>query len=114
MCPAQVGQRKASTSSPCRRHFDIQHIGQFVGRRVRALLAASSELCGTLKHWSCSQKAVGRSSAEAELYARNRSVADALGIQSFAADFGIKWRVPLRTNASAAFGMARRRGAGKL
>lgn len=60
------------------------------------------------------QKAVALSSAEAEGYAINRSVAEALGVQSSAADFRVAWRVVVHTDAPAAVWITRRRGGGKL
>lgn len=66
-------------------------------------------VCGILKHRFSTQKPVGLSSADTELYALGKPAAEALGSQCLAADFGIDWRVVRRTDASAAIGISRAR-----
>lgn len=71
-------------------------------------------MCGALNQWSCTQKAVALTSAEADLYTLNRPAAEALGIHSVAADCGIERRVVLHTDASVAIGTMQRRAGGKF
>lgn len=90
-------------------------IGLVAGRPagVRTIGGAIRSTWRTTKHGS-TQRAVALSSAEAELHALHRFVAEAVGVHMLAIDFGLDWRAVLRTDASAAIGMAWRRGAGKL
>lgn len=59
-------------------------------------------------------RAVALNWADADLDALNRSAADGLGVQSFAADFGIERRVVFYVDASAMIGVMWRQGAGQL
>ena len=68
----------------------------------------------TLKSWSSTQATVALSSAEAELYALTKGAAQALGFITLMADMGVKVRATVHTDASAAIGIARRAGLGKL
>ena len=54
------------------------------------------------------------SSGEAELYAAVKAVAELLGIQSLAEDFGQKMSAELLVDAKATIGMVSRSGLGKL
>ena len=67
-----------------------------------------------IKHWSTTQTTVALSSAEAELTGICKGAAQSLGLQSLAADLGIKLSVTIMTDATAAIGIARRRGLGKV
>ena len=67
-----------------------------------------------IKHWSTTQSTVALSSAEAELTGICKGAAQSLGLQSLAADLGIKVQVTIMTDATAAIGIARRRGLGKV
>ena len=68
----------------------------------------------TLKTWSSTQATVALSSAEAELYALTKGAAQALGFITLMADMGVKVKATVHTDASAAIGIARRAGLGKL
>ena len=73
-------------------------------------------LCGshTVKHWSKTQTTVCLSSGEAELRGIGDGHAQALGLQSIARDLGMTWQIDMFTDATAAIGIARRRGMGKI
>ena len=68
----------------------------------------------TIKHWSVTQPTIALSSGEAELGGICRGASIALGLQSLANDLGIKLRVEILTDATAAIGICRRRGLGKI
>ena len=67
-----------------------------------------------IKSWSSTQATVALSSAEAELYALTKGAAQALGMLSLLADFGIEINGTVHTDASAAIGILRRKGLGKI
>ena len=67
-----------------------------------------------LKSWASTQATVALSSAEAELYALTKGASQALGMMTLLEDFGLKTRATLHTDASAAIGIVRRAGLGKL
>ena len=68
----------------------------------------------TLKTYSRQQRTIALSSAEAELYALVSASAEGLGMQAYAKDLGIYLKPSVFTDASAALGIAQRRGIGKL
>ena len=67
-----------------------------------------------LKHWSKTQTTIDLSSGEAELHGIAYGAAQALGMQSLLKDLG--WHVKLRihSDATAAIGICRRKGLGKI
>jgi hypothetical protein len=67
-----------------------------------------------IKHWSSTQKAVTLSSGEAELCGIVKGTAEALGIQSLGRDLGLEMNVSVHTDSSAAAGICRRSGIGKV
>ena len=67
-----------------------------------------------VKHWSSTQTTVALSSGEAELGGICRGASHGLGLQSLAADLGIKVELEVLTDATAAIGICRRRGLGKI
>ena len=70
-----------------------------------------------VKSWSRTQDSVTLSSAEAELVALGKLAAEILGLRSMAMEWGLsvaKEASPLYADASAALGIAKRDGAGKL
>ena len=73
-------------------------------------------MCGAhcLKSWASTQATVALSSAEAKLYALTKGVSQALGVMTLLEDFGLRTRSVLHTDASAAIGIVRRAGLGKL
>ena len=67
-----------------------------------------------LKTWSSTQATVALSSAEAELYALTKGASQGLGMMTLLSDFGLTVSVTVHTDASAAIGIVRRAGIGKL
>ena len=67
-----------------------------------------------LKHWSSTQPTVTLSSAEAELGGITRGASTSLGLISIAADSGMVWSLEIKTDSTAAIGICRRRGLGKI
>ena len=67
-----------------------------------------------VKHWSKKQTTISLSSGESELHGIAQGMAQSLGIQSLMADMG--WRLPIvvHSDATAAIGIARRKGLGKI
>ena len=66
-----------------------------------------------IKSWSNAQSVVALSSGEAEFYAVLRGAAQTKGLMSMLMDFGLQLDGMIRTDASAALGMAHRQGLGK-
>ena len=67
-----------------------------------------------VKSWSSTQNLVSLSSGEAEYYGLVKAGSMALGIRGLLADLGHKVTLELKSDASAAIGIARRRGVGKV
>ena len=68
----------------------------------------------TIKTYCRQQKVVALSSAEAELYAMVAASAEAMAIQAYARDIGLEMSVELYADSSAALGIAKRAGIGKV
>ena len=66
-----------------------------------------------LKTWSTTQHCIAMSSGEAELYALTKAAAQVKGLMSVLGDFGREVLGRVCTDATAAIGMAWRRGLGK-
>ena len=67
-----------------------------------------------VKHWSTTQATVALSSGEAELTGISKGAAQGLGLQSIAKDLGISLSLRVMSDATAATGISRRRGLGKV
>ena len=67
-----------------------------------------------IKWWSAEQASVALSSGEAELHGVVRAAAAALGHRSIMNDLGLKTRVRVWTDSSAAIGTCSRQGLGKM
>ena len=67
-----------------------------------------------VKHWSKTQTTVSLSSGEAELHGICSGVAMGMGLQSICRDLGFHYKLRLHSDATAAIGIARRRGMGKI
>ena len=67
-----------------------------------------------LRHWSSTQTTIALSSGEAELGGLSKGISHGIGLRSIAADLGLETKLRLRTDATAAMGMARRLGVGKI
>ena len=67
-----------------------------------------------LRHWSLTQATVTLSSAKAELGGITKGASISMGLQSIAKDLGIPFSLTLQTDSTAAIGVCRRRGLGKI
>ena len=67
-----------------------------------------------LKHWSTTQKAVTLSSSEAGLGGIVKGAAEALGLRSLANDLGINLDLEIHADSSAALGICKRSGIGRV
>ena len=67
-----------------------------------------------VKHWSKTQSTISLSSGEAELHGITQGAAQAIGIRSLMKDMGWDIEINLHSDATAAIGIARRKGLGKI
>ena len=67
-----------------------------------------------LKTWATTQPTIALSSAEAELIAAVRGAAEGLSALTLCTDFGRECSLTVYLDSSAAIGVARRRGVGKI
>jgi len=67
-----------------------------------------------IKQWSKTQTTIALSSGEAELHGINSGITQGLGLQSIAKDLGFDVKVRVHSDATAALGICRRRGLGKI
>jgi hypothetical protein len=67
-----------------------------------------------LKTWSGTQATIALSSAEAELIAAVRGAAEGLAVRSLVRDFGLDCGLRIHVDSSAAIGICKRTGVGKI
>ena len=67
-----------------------------------------------LKGWSKTMEILALSSGESELGALVRACTEGLGMQSLLRDFNVRVGVDIKSDATAAIGMARRQGLGRV
>ena len=67
-----------------------------------------------VKRWSSTQKCITLSSGEAELAGIVKAVSEGLGLRSLSADLGITAELEVHADASAAIGICRRNGIGRV
>ena len=67
-----------------------------------------------LKHWSATQKTITLSSGEAELGGVVKAATEGIGLQSLARDLGLDFSLQLYADSSAAIGICRRTGIGRV
>ena len=67
-----------------------------------------------VRHWSKTQSTIALSSGEAELSGIGSGMAQALGVQALAADMGWILQPRVHSDATAAIGISKRRGLGKI
>ena len=67
-----------------------------------------------VKHWAATQKVITLSSGEAELAGVVKGAAEGLGLQSLCLDLGLTVDISLYAGSSAAIGICRRSGIGKV
>ena len=73
-------------------------------------------LIGTcvIKHWSKTQSTISLSSGEAELHGIAMGCSQGLGLQALLRDLGWDLQLKIFSDATAAIGIARRKGIGKI
>lgn len=69
---------------------------------------------GVIKTWSKTLPVIALSTGESELAASVRAAAEGIGLQTLLADFGVEVSVVVESDATAAIGMCRRLGLGKV
>ena len=97
--------------------IDVYVDTDFAGcRETRRSTSGGVAMLGNccIKHWSKTQGTISLNSGEAELHGIAYGAAQALGIQSLLKDAGWKVDVHLHSDATAAIGIARRKGLGKV
>ena len=67
-----------------------------------------------LKAWSRTQTLIALSSGESELAAVTKAAAESMGIQSVLTDFGVKVKIEIHFDATAAIGICKRQGLGRV
>ena len=67
-----------------------------------------------LRHWSSTQPTISLSSGEAELGGLSKGAAQGIGLRSIGTDLGLSYSICMHTDATAAMGMSRRLGVGKI
>ena len=67
-----------------------------------------------VKHYAKTQTTIALSSGEAELHGIAQGCAQALGIQSLCRDMGWSLKIVVHSDATAAIGIARRKGLGRI
>ena len=67
-----------------------------------------------LQHWAQTQSTIALSSGEAELTGICRGTSKGIGLRSLCQDRGLKVHLNVLTDATAAIGICRRRGLGKI
>ena len=99
-------------------HFDVYSDTDWAGRlRTRKSTSGGCVVIGAhlIKSWSSTQPGLALSSGEAEVVGVTRASAVALGFRSLLSDYGaVAVRGRVWTNSSAAIGICKRQGLGKL
>ena len=67
-----------------------------------------------IKSWASTQGIIALSSGEAEFYSIVKGGSVSIGVRSILCEMGVKARIRINTDASAAKGIASRRGIGKI
>ena len=67
-----------------------------------------------IKHWSKTMAILALSSAESELAAIVKASGEGIGIQSMLLDFGVTTKLVVRSDATAAIGICKRAGLGRV
>ena len=85
-------------------------------RRTRKSTSGGVAMWGTgvLKAWSKTQLVLALSTGESELAAVVRGAAEGIGLRSCLADFGVHVQVLIRSDATAAMGIVKREGLGRV
>ena len=70
--------------------------------------------CHGLRHWSATQPTIALSSGEAELGGMCKGASKLIGMHSMSTDLGFSFKLQMATDATAAMGMSRRLGIGRI
>jgi len=102
---------------PATKYIDVWVDTDFAGcKKTRKSTSGGIITIGghIIKSWSSTQNVVALSSGEAEYYGMVKGASMALVVRSVLGDLGYEMQIRLRTDASAAKGIASRRGLGKV
>jgi hypothetical protein len=108
---------KWGSGMPTEDCFDISVDTNFAGCKESRRSTSGGIVClngSNAKHWSKTQTTIALSSGEAELHGIAAGIAHGLGIQSLARDLGFSMSMRIHSDATAALGICRRRGLGKI
>ena len=94
-------------------YVDTDFAGCAVTRRSTSGGVSTIGSC-CVKHWSKTQSTIALSSGEAELGGIAYGTAQALGLQSVCRDLGMDLKVRIHSDATAAIGIVKRRGLGRI
>ena len=97
--------------------FDVYTDSDFAGCKTsRRSTSGGVVMHGShcIRHWSTTQSTLSLSSGESELHGIAKGVQNAIGFQSMGADIDFSKPMHIHSDATAAIGIARRRGLGKL
>ena len=105
-----------------RRGGDLSQTEAFVDADVAGCLKTRRSTCGgailwgggLVKAWSRTVATIALSSGESELAALTKGAAEGMGVIAILADFGVEAKLVLRSDATAALGIAARQGLGRL
>ena len=98
-------------------HFDVFTDSDFAGCQTsRRSTSGGVVMHGAhcIRHWATTQTTLSLSSGESELHGIAKGIQNGIGFQSMARDLGINRKLRIHSDATAAIGIARRRGLGKL
>lgn len=98
-------------------HIDLFTDTDFAGcRTTRRSTSGGVAMVGThcARHYSTTQSTISLSSGEAELHGISKGMHHAIGLRSMYKDLGLPLKLRVHSDATAAIGIARRRGLGKL
>ena len=98
-------------------HVDVYCDTDFAGcTTTRRSTSGGCALIGgpLVKHWAKTQTTIALSSGEAKLGGLGSGMAQAIGLQSLAADMNWTLMPRVYSDATAAFGISKRRGLGKI
>ena len=115
--PRLVYHYRWGSGVPAEDCFDVSVDTDFAGCKESRRSTSDGIVClngSNIKHWSKTQTTIALPSGEAELHGIAADIAHGLGIQSLARDLGCSMSVRIHSDATAALGICRRRGLGKI
>ena len=99
--------------SVLRTYTDADHAGCM---RTRKSISGGVIVWGrsVLKAWSRTQTLIALSSGESELAAVTKAAAESMGVQAALGDFGFRVSIEIHSDATAAIGICKRQGLGRV